>query len=286
MTILIFGVAISPIFNNGLIYAQNDNTNYTEEEKREQRSNESKQQKAEQIARAEERAQTSKEKYEEDSEVKQQKREDKLKRETEEQKQGDNLEETKEQKRHKLQERRTASQELQEQRKAELVEKKRILVERLAEAERIDRERMQERLDRLENRSPMTDAMNMLIDAGVLEPTEEIISEPEPILAPTTDNIPYLGSATDSTTITEVLDQQNTIPPQTGVYFDELRETFAEQERQQTMLFRQLNTLLNLVDSMCEGKVLVAGVSDGVLSCIDSDRAFSLHSRGLVTLVE
>ena len=69
-------------------------------------------------------------------------------------------------------------------------------------------------------------------------------------------------------------------------YFEKLGEKIAEQKKQQDILFTQINMLLNILDSVCEDKVIVAGVSDGVFRCIDSDKAFNMQSRGLVTLVK
>lgn len=251
MAVLIFGVAASPVLSNGFAFAQTNSTENTEKEKKEQRSDESKQQKADQTANAEAEKQTSidkkeisKEKHAKDSEKKQEKR-------TEQQ------------------EKRTAAQELQEQRRAELEERNLLLMERLSTQEKIDRERMQERMDSMKERSQMTEAMDRLTDAGVLESVESVqIDDLGEILVPRNTN------------------EENIPFDRTSKYFDKLRETIADQKRQQEILFTQMSVLLNLVDSMCEDKVLVAGVSDGALRCIDSDRAFNLHSRGMVTLVQ
>ena len=247
MVVLIFGVAASPVLSNGFAYAQTDeDQKYTEKEKKEQRSNESKQQKAEQRQAAEER----------DAQQ------------------------------------RTAAQKLQEQRRAELAERNQALMDRLAAKEKASEERMQERIDNIQERSPMADAINRLNQAnslcgpGTIFDSEtnscvlDLVDSNDASTYTTTDNALYRGN------VGGTIEPQIITPIQTGTYFDTLREVISEQKRSQDNLFRQITMLLNLVDSMCEDKVLVAGVSDGKLRCIDSDRAFNMHSRGLVTLVE
>ncbi len=271
MAVLIFGVATAPVFSNGLAYAQSDDTKYTEKEKKEQRSDESKQRKVQQQADAEERKQVSKEKHTEDSEKK-------------------------EQKRNEQQEKRTAAQELQEQRRAELAEKNQALMDRLAAKVQASEERMQDRIDNMQTRSPMSEAIDRLNQAnspcgpGTSFNTEtnscvlDVIDSSDV----SADTIGYSGNVASpgSLTLDKVLDKQRRDISQTGTYFDKLRDTISEQKRSQDMLFSQIALLLNLVDSMCEDKVIVTGISDGKLRCIDSDRAFNMHSRGLVTLVE
>ncbi len=184
-------------------------------------------------------------------------------------------------------EKKKVSKELQEQRRAELEEINRLLQVKLAEQERIDRERMQDRFDAMTDRSPMTDAINRLNQANSPCGTGTIFdSETNSCVLDLvysgdgpTDNTQYNGNVIGSD------EHQNTPLDNTGTYFDKLRHTMSEQKISQDNLFRQITMLLNLVDSMCEDKVLVAGVTDGKLRCLDSDRAFNMHSRGLVTLV-
>lgn len=220
MTVLIFGVAISPVFS-GTVYAQSEKT---EKEKKEQRSDESKQQKIEQETQAKERqSQRSdtqpKEKHIEDSEAKAEKRETQQKK-------------------------RVTAQELQEQRRAEL-------------------ERIQERMNKV--RSPMTEAMDKLVDAGVLEPTPDPIGNLLQALTPRNNSIDISSN-------------------EAGQYFSELSNMISEQKRSQDKLYTQMNILLNLVSSMCEGKVIVVGISDGMPRCVEHDQAVNLQSRGMVTL--
>lgn len=247
MAALIFGVAVAPVIS-GTAIAQSEDPKYTEKEKKQQRSDESKERKVQQNAQAEERKQASEAKHQEHSE-------------------------RKEQSPSEVRQGLTAAQELQQQRIDALKEKQRISQELRDEQERIDRAGMQQRIDQLDDRSPMTEALDRLRDsqcgAGTIFDSE---SNSCVLIA--------------HDTVRRSIELQNTTLDGTGGYFDQLRHTILEQQRLQDNLSRQITMLLNLVDSMCEDRVLVTSVSDGKLRCMDSDRAFNMQARGLVTLVE
>lgn len=148
---------------------------------------------------------------------------------------------------------------------------------------------MQQRLDKLNDRAPMTDAMNRLNKSNsecgpgtVFDSASNscVLDEVDSNDA-STNNAQY-SDDTDRSNVREPLPRDQ---DETEGYFDKLRETIKEQKKQQDILFTQINVLLNLVDSMCEDRVLVESVSDGVFRCMDSDRAFNMQARGLVTLV-
>ncbi len=263
MAVLIFGVAAAPVFS-GTVFAQSEEQKYTEKEKKEQRSDDSKERKVQQNVQDNERKQASDAKQKEHSEKKEQNPSDA---------------------KGKL----TAAQQLQEQRREALKEKQQISKEQRDNQERIDRERMQQRLDKLNDRSPMAEALDRLNKANsqcgpgtIFDSASNacVLVEVDSSDA-STNNAQYFGTVDRSNVREPLSNEQDT----TEGYFDKLRKTIAEQKKQQGLLFTQITTLLNLVDSMCEDKVIVAGVSDGALRCIDSDRAFNMQARGLVTIV-
>lgn len=200
-----------------------------------------------------------------------------------------------EQKKRDAEHKRAVAQDIRDQRHAELQKKSRLLQEKLDEAERIDREKMQKRIDAMKSRGPMTEAIHRLNQANAQCGSGTTF---DPKTKSCVLDVVYSNDASTHTIINTTpkppihkpTPESYPIPEQvidkTGIYFDKLRHTISEQKRTQDNLFRQITMLLNLVDSMCEDKVLVVGVSDGNLRCIDSDKAFSMHGRGLVTLVK
>ena len=266
MAVLIFGVAAAPIFSNGMVFAQTEKEVAIEKKEKTAAKKEVSTEKK-QVSTEKKEKTAAKKKIAE--EIQEQRRAELEERRAELEEKRDAQQEKRDaqqEKRDTQQEKRTAAKELEEKRHAASEEKKRLLKAKLDEQVRIDRERMQERIDAMKNRSPMTDAINRLNPANSLCGAGTIFDD--------ASNSCVLGK------------HQNTPLDKTGTYFEKLRHTIAEQKRSQDNLFRQITMLMNLVDSMCEGKVIVAGVSDGKLRCIDSDRAFNMHSRGLVILVE
>lgn len=283
MAALIFGVAVAPVIS-GTAIAQSENPQYTEKQKKEQRSDESKQQKAQQNTQAAERKQASEAKQKEHLERKAQgsdgTRKDNPNETSEENSNGtteENLDGTIKDNPSEAKQNITAAKELQQQRIDALKEKQRISQEIRDEQERIDRAAMQQRIDQLNDRSPMTEALDRLNNSKCIDGTI-FDSASKSCVDTYSDNVPRTIDPPNGT-LDGTLNES-------GTYFEKLRYTILEQQRLQDNLYRQITMLLNLVDSMCEDRVLVSSVSDGTLRCMDSDRAFNMFSRGLVTLVE
>jgi len=276
MAVLIFGVAASPVLSNGFAYAQ-DSTEKTEKEKKQQRSDESKQQKVDQTAKSEDSKQTSaerkisKEKHAEDSAKKQEKR-------------------------TTQQEKRTTAQELQDQRRAELEEKNRVRMQKLAAQESLDLERMQERLDKMQDRSPMTEAMDKLNKANslcglgtIFDPnTNSCVLDLVDTNTDTTQS-QYLGNVGNSNGVSYTLEKalekqrQRISTGEILTYFDDLQEMLHEHQRSQALLYKQMSIMLELVDNMCEGKRIVIQTSNDTPRCLSDNNAKNLVDRGLAT---
>ena len=252
MAVLIFGVAASPVLSNGLVFAQSEEK-YTDKEKKEQRSDEAKQQRIETQDKKPQQTQTPKDKKEQRVESSKDKKE------------------TSVDKKEISKDKREISKDKKEQRRANFEEKKAHYMEKFSKFSAEKKQKMQDRLDAMIEKRDISN--------------QNIIKERHSSLT-----IQERQAEIDKIREERKLEREaqvNMTMEEKQASLAKLKEKMQERRALYASPSEQMSLGLAPHDVICaEDREKVIRVSNGMPTCLVYDTAVLLIDRGLVTYPE